>query len=104
MTISSNNIAIRPEDGWVSVGQSPIVMGIYPTLKHYWYIAFSDTKPADDDDGAITMGQGKNKLRPFLSQEYSGLMGASQQVWIKIKDPPNSDATTKLNFKIVLAS
>ena len=101
MTISQNVINIRPEDGWVSVGTAPIVFGIYPTLKHRWFVAFGATTPANDYAAEISMPY--CELKPFLSKEYSGLLASTDQVWVRIKEPPNSDNLTKLTFKVLVA-
>lgn len=96
MTTQINNFKIRPEDGWVEVGDAPIVIEVRPSLRHTWYLAISATKPADDTENEQIF-HGK---KPWCSREFSGLFDG-QKVWIRIKEPPNSDTFSKMTFGVV---
>ena len=96
MTTQIKNLKIRPEDGWVEAGDAPIVIEVRPSLKHTWYLAIAAAKPSNDtEDEQIFHGK-----KPWCSKELSGLLDG-QKVWIRIKEPANSDTYSKMTFGII---
>lgn len=96
MPITTTDVYVRPEDGWVEVAENPVSLLIKPEGFQAWFLAVTDgSDPADGLIG-VQMGRGGDNLREsFQTGEITG------KVFLRVRDAPASTPSAQLRFGVV---
>lgn len=83
MAVATNDVYIRPEDGWTLVATSPTYLNIRPTVFQPWWVAVTaGGAPATGLIGQ-QFGRGGEAVRePFVLPD-----GITGEVYIRVADP-----------------
>lgn len=99
MPVATNDVNIRPEDGWVLVATNPTFLNIRPTNFAPWFVAVTAAgAPADGLQGQ-QFGRGTtNKRECFILP-----VGITGLVYIRVKDPVASEPVNqKTHFGVIV--
>jgi len=83
MAVATNDVYIRPEDGWVLVATSPTYLNIRPDNFQPWWVAVTAAgAPAAGIIGQQYGRGGEAAREPFILPD-----GITGEVYIRVNDP-----------------
>lgn len=97
MPVSTIDVAIRPEDGWVLVATNPSKIVIRPFIVHPWRMAISAGLPANTLRGVPFNNDRNDSKRGFEMFLPAAITG---EVYIRIDTPPSSTSSSTAGFGI----
>jgi hypothetical protein len=96
MAISTIDLNISPDDGWVQVAVNPTSLLIKPRTFHNWWVAVTASgAPAASLLGVPMGNDAYDRDEPFESGQITG------EVYIRITTPPDSVVGSKMGFGVI---
>lgn len=97
MAVSTTDLYVRPEDGWVLVATDPVSLLIKPQAFHPWWVAITASGAPAATLVGVPMGRdNSNRLASFETGEITG------EVYIRIKEPASREPTdAELHFAVI---
>lgn len=90
MAMSTTDLYVRPEDGWLLVAENPASLIIKPEDFHPWWVAVTDGSVPPSDLIGVPMGRGNDARREsFQTGEITG------SVYIRVRNPIASEPTSQ---------
>lgn len=101
MAVSTVDVRITPDDGWVLIATNPSFLIVRPSVFHPWYLAMTASgAPATGIEGVFMGTDRANAYREAVIVPPLGSALAAQ-VYIRITDPPNSSPGSAMHFGVI---